>query len=89
MKLPTGECPGKFVDVGPGEEFDNSPPGLGTCGLRGELATSPELGLGCGSIGNGLGLMLVGSEVGDAKLNEVAGLDPKPVWVLDWFILEV
>lgn len=49
------------------------------------MATSPELGLGCGNIGNGLGFMFVG----EAKLNEVAGLDPKPVCVLDWLILEV
>lgn len=78
MKLLTGECPGKFVELGPGDEFDKRPPGLGTCGLRGEFATNPDPGLGCGIIGIGLGLMLVGI-VGDAKLKDVAGLDPKLV----------
>jgi hypothetical protein len=85
MKLLTGECPGKLVETGPGDEFDSNPPGLGICGFMGELATNPP-GLGCGI---GLGLMLAGSDVGDDKLNEVAGLDPKLVCVLGWFMLDV
>lgn len=89
MKLPTGECPGKFACAGPGEELLNNPPGLGTCGLRGEFATSPDDGLGCGIIGIGLGLMLGGSDVGEARLNEVEGLEPNPVWVPGWLMFEV
>lgn len=81
MKLLTGEWPGRF-ELGPGEELDISPAGLGTCkGFRGELATRLEPGLGCGSIGMGDGLMFGGSEGGDAKLKEVAGLEPKLVCV--------
>lgn len=72
MKL-IGEWPGKVVDWGPGEELLNKPLGLANWGFKGELATKP-LGLGCGI---GLGFMLVGMEVGEARLNEVAGLDPK------------
>lgn len=83
MKLLTGEWPGKLAEAGPGDEFDNKPPGLGTCGFNGEFATRPEPGLGCGIIGIGLGFMLVCSDVGEAKLNEVAGLEPKPVCELD------
>lgn len=76
MKL-IGECPGKFADWGPGDELLNKPFGLANWGFNGELATRP-LGLGCGI---GLGLILVAMEVGEARLNEVAGLEPKLVWV--------
>lgn len=63
-----------LVDAGPGLELDSSPPGLASCGFNGELATNPDPGLGCG-IGDGL--MFVVKEVGDARLNVVAGLEPK------------
>lgn len=62
-----------------------SPPGLANWGFNGELATRPP-GLGCGI---GLGLMLVGRDVGEAKLKDVAGLEPKLVWAVGWFMLEV
>lgn len=49
MKLLTGECPGKPPPCwGPGEELLSippPPPGLGNCGLSGELAANPP-GLG-------------------------------------------
>lgn len=83
MKLLTGECPGKLVEAGPGDEFDNKLPGLGTCGFNGEFATKPEPGLGCGIIGIGLGLIFVCNDVGDDKLKEVAGLEPNPAWEPD------
>lgn len=60
--------------LGPGELVGM---GLGTWrGLEGELASRPELGDGWGSI-DGDGLMLGGSDGGDARLNDVAGLEPK------------
>lgn len=53
------------------------------------MATNPDPGLGCGIIGMGLGFIFEGREVGDAKLNEVAGLEPKPAWVLGWLMFVV
>ena len=51
--------------------------GLGAWrGLLGELAKSAEPGEGWGSM-DGEGLMLGGRDGGDAKLNEVAGLEEK------------
>lgn len=44
--------------------------------VEGELARKPELGEGCGSM-EGEGLMLGGRDGGEAKLNEVAGDEPK------------
>lgn len=72
MKELAGEWP--TVMAGPGEEMGI---GLGTCrGLEGELANREELGEGWGSM-EGEGLMLVGREGGEARLNEVTGLEPK------------
>lgn len=77
--------PGKLL-LGPGLELDINPAGL--CkGFNGEFATSPELGLGWGKIGIGDGLILEGREGGEAKLNDVAGLDPKLVCVFAWLML--
>lgn len=84
MKPPTGECPGRlgaFDPTGPGLELARRPPpGLGSWGLfNGELATRfdvlPPPGDGWGIIG--LGLMA--AAVGEARLNDVAGLEPNGV----------
>lgn len=53
-----------------------SPAGLGTCrGFEGEFARSPP-GDGCGNI-LGDGFILGGKDGGEARLKEVAGLEPK------------
>lgn len=79
MKELAGECPRGIV--GPGDDVGI---GLGTwSGFDGEFAKRPELGDGCGSI-EGDGLMLGGREGGEARLNDVAGLDPKLWCCVDW-----
>lgn len=80
IKDPAGECPTWTLLHGPGEDVGINPAGLGTCiGFKGLLATRPEPGEGCGSMLGVLG----GSDGGDAKLKEVAGLLPK-LWC--WFV---
>lgn len=74
MKDPAGECPTGTLLHGPGEDVGINPAGLGTCiGFRGLLATNPEPGEGCGNMLGVFG----GSDGGEAKLKEVAGLLPK------------
>lgn len=72
MKELAGECPNPIV--GPGDDVGI---GLGTWrGFEGELASITDPGDGCGSM-EGDGLIFGGKEGGEARLNDVAGLEPK------------
>lgn len=76
MKELAGECPTGTVGQGPGEDVGMSPAGLGTWrGFEGEFARSPP-GDGWGNI-LGDGFIFGGKEGGEARLKEVAGLEPK------------
>jgi hypothetical protein len=76
MKELAGECPTGTLGQGPGDDVCLSPAGLGTCrGFDGEFAKSPP-GDGCGNI-LGDGFIFGGKDGGEARLKEVAGLEPK------------
>lgn len=79
MKELAGEWP--KGTLGPGDDVGI---GLGTCnGLEGEFASKPELGEGCGSM-DGDGFIFGGKEGGEARLKDVAGLEPKLWCCVGW-----